>query len=92
MNQHTVTVGLENGLHLRAALIFVKLASSFASETVLRYGGKESSAKNIIQLLSLAIPNGAKVEICANGADENAAVERLNDFLSLSMEDSYERL
>jgi len=65
------------GLHARAAAKLVHLASSFACQVSVRYAGEDVDAKSILGLLLLAAPQGARLTLRCDGADEAAAVEAI---------------
>ena len=64
------------GLHARPAMVFVDLASTFASSVQVRKGDTEVDGKSIMQVMMLAAGQGSELEIMADGADaERAATE-----------------
>jgi phosphocarrier protein HPr len=64
------------GLHARPAMVFVDLASTFASSVQVRKGDTEVDGKSIMQVMMLAAGQGSELEIMADGADaERAAAE-----------------
>jgi phosphocarrier protein HPr len=78
------SVGICNqrGLHARASAKFVKLASSFEAEVTVTRDGVTVDARSIMGLLMLGAGNGCDIEIKAEGADADAAVEALADLVS----------
>ena len=72
---HTVTVGLENGLHLVPCSRLVKLANGLGCDVRLRKGSINADGKNIFDLMGLAAAFGDQLELFAsgNGADEALA-------------------
>lgn len=78
------SVGICNqrGLHARASAKFVKLASSFEAEITVTRDGTTVDARSIMGLLMLGAGNGCDIEIQAEGADADAAVEALTDLVS----------
>jgi phosphocarrier protein len=65
------------GLHARAAAKLVHLASSFSCRVSVRFAGEDVDAKSILGLLLLAAPQGARLTLLCDGADEAAAVEAI---------------
>ncbi|MGD0878227.1 MAG: HPr family phosphocarrier protein [Anaerolineales bacterium] len=68
------------GLHARPAALFVKLASEFTCEILLcnlSSAGNWVNAKSILGLLSSGVKQGDRIEIKAEGTDEDIAVEAL---------------
>ena len=74
-----VTVANKLGLHARPATIFVEIASTLGSEISVRRcdQGDPVDGKSIMQMMMLAATEGTDIEITANGADAEEAVEAL---------------
>ena len=67
-----------SGLHARPAAEFVMEAKKYASKiTIRRPEGEGVNAKSIVRLLAEGITCGTQVEIAADGADEQQAVDNL---------------
>jgi phosphocarrier protein len=77
MLSRSVTVVNSLGLHARAAARFVHAASAFACQVRVSRGPRNMDGKSIMGLLLLAAPRGSSIEICVDGADEQAALETL---------------
>ncbi len=74
----------EIGLHARPASDFVRQASRFVSEVSIRDISSSSewvNAKSILSVLKLGIENRHKIEIKAEGSDENDAIQSLTDLV-----------
>lgn len=65
------------GIHARPAARIVEASRRFAAEVVLTVGDATARAKDLLDVLSLAAPGGAEVEVEAKGADADAAVAAL---------------
>lgn len=65
------------GLHARAAARFVHTASGFASQVRVSRGGRTMDGKSILGLLLLSAGRGTRIEISADGPDEQAAIDAL---------------
>ncbi|MEW6226733.1 MAG: HPr family phosphocarrier protein [Bacillota bacterium] len=72
-----VVIRNETGLHARPAAYLVKEASRFQSEIRVGKDGQSVDAKSIISVMSLGATKGDVVEIAAEGADAEEAVEAL---------------
>lgn len=70
------------GLHARAAAKFVTLASEFASDIQVTRGARKVNGKSIMGVMMLAAGNGSRIEIMADGPDEQDAIARLEDLIS----------
>lgn len=75
------TIINKTGLHARPASDFVKEAKQFTSKIkIANLSTPEEApvnAKSIISVLSLGMAQGTDVELCAEGEDEQQAVEAL---------------
>ena len=72
----TVTVRLENGLHLVPCSKLVKLANGLSCDVRIRNGSKLADAKNIWDLMGMAA-FGDQLEVIASGDDAEAAVSQI---------------
>lgn len=77
-----VKIQLVNGLDARPVAMLVQVASKFDSRIYLLSEGKKVNAKSIMGMMSLGLDNGEELEIMADGKDERAAVDALEQFLS----------
>lgn len=75
----TIAVEISNklGLHARAAAKLTQLASRFKSDIYIARGAQRVNAKSIMGVMMLAAGLGVIVEIEANGADEDQALEQI---------------
>ena len=76
-----VVVANRLGLHARPAMSFVDLASSCASEILVRRDDQEVDGKSIMQMLMLAATKGTTLEIVATGPDADEAVRKLTELV-----------
>lgn len=81
MQQATLLIQNEVGLHARPAAQFVKLAKQFKSSVTITSKGKTVNAKSLVLLLTLSIPKDAEFELAAEGEDEQAAITALSDLV-----------
>lgn len=79
--ERTVEVQNRHGLHARPAAEFVKLASRFEAEVSVRKDDLEVNGKSIMGVLMLAAEPGAVLTLEADGADSEAAVAALAEYL-----------
>lgn len=66
------------GLHARPSAKVSQLASRFKSEVWLARGSRKINAKSIMGVMMLAAPQGASLQVSAQGVDEEEAVEALS--------------
>jgi phosphocarrier protein HPr len=72
-----VTIPNRLGLHARAAAKFVHAATRFRSRILVQRDGRTMDGKSIMGVLLLAAAHGTIINISADGADEQAAVDEL---------------
>jgi phosphocarrier protein len=78
-----VEVRIENplGLHARAAARFVHLANRFEACITVASGAARVDGKSILGLLMLAAPQGSRLRLSADGADEQDALAQLTQLV-----------
>jgi phosphocarrier protein len=85
MQEATVVVRHEVGLHARPAALFVQLATKFESDIIVAKTqddcGRAVNAKSILSLLTLGVNQGTAVRITATGQDEQEAVSALRELI-----------
>lgn len=77
-----ITIRLENGLEARPVAMLVQVASKYDSSVYLEAGEKRVNAKSIMGMMSLGLDTGEKVNVIVDGADEVAALEDIEKYLS----------
>ncbi|PHV71564.1 PTS sugar transporter subunit IIA [Sporanaerobium hydrogeniformans] len=82
MKNQTIKLELKNGLEARPAALFVQIASKYESHITVVVNEKQVNAKSIMGMMSLGTIKGEKIEIIAEGEDENEAVAALIQFLT----------
>ena len=76
-----VAVRCESGLHNRQATYFVQKANEFCSSIWVDSGSRKMNAKSLLGIMSLGIVTGATITLSADGGDEEAAVNALEELL-----------
>ena len=79
--RRTVTIVNRLGLHARAAAKLVTLASEFEADIQLVRGARQVNGKSIMGVMMLAAAQGTEIELVADGRDEEAALQRLEDLI-----------
>ena len=86
MKEREVVIGHRLGLHARAAARLVQLSSQFKSTIVLyrsdSVNSVEADARSILSILLLSAGFGARVNVRADGVDEDEAVESICEYLT----------
>jgi phosphocarrier protein len=72
-----VTIVNRLGLHARPASELVMVASRFKSEIFLARNGYEVNGKSIMGVMMLAAEQGTVLDLMAEGADAEAALDEL---------------
>lgn len=82
MIQRSMQIQLANGLEARPVAVLVQKASMFDSEIYIEAEGKKVNAKSIMGMMSLGLNMGEEVTVIAEGKDEEAAVAKLENYIS----------
>lgn len=82
MQETTLTICNQLGLHARACAALVSTASRFSSESWLTFEGKKANAKSIMNLLVLGATYGQEITLSVEGDDEQAAFEAIGDLIN----------
>jgi phosphocarrier protein HPr len=86
MKEREVVIGHRLGLHARAAARLVQLSAKFQCNIVLwrpDTGNRvEADARSILSILLLSAGCGSKVNVRADGADEDQAIESICEYLA----------
>ena len=78
MTKKQVEIVNKTGLHARPASDFVLEAKKYESKiTICRENGVPVNAKSVVRILAEGIGQGAKIEIAAEGTDEEQAAASL---------------
>lgn len=65
------------GLHARAAALLVKTAAGYGSTIRLEMDDREADAKSIMAILTMAVTQGSRLRLVADGNDAGEAVEAI---------------
>ena len=82
MTKRSITVRLEDGLDARPVALLVQEASKYESNIYFEVDDKRINAKSIMGMMSLGLCAGEELTVTAEGADEQAAVDNIEKFLS----------
>lgn len=69
------------GLHARAATKFANVGSQFSCKLKVECNGKSIDGKSIMSLMLLAASKGTVIHICADGDDEDEAMQALETLI-----------
>mgnify|MGYP003620522599 CR=1 FL=1 len=79
--RRTLAIANKRGLHARAAAKLVSLASGFASRIEIERNGQRVNGKSIMGVMMLAASRGSRIILDANGEDEEAALDALENLV-----------
>lgn len=82
MTKRSISIKLESGLEARPVALLVQEASKYDSTIYIQSGDRRVNAKSIMGMMSLGLNVGEELEVSADGADEAAAVDGIDNFLS----------
>ncbi len=82
MTTKTITVQIPTGLEARPVAVLVQIANQYSSSIYLENSTRRVNAKSIMGLMTLGLRAGEKVTIQANGADEEIAASKIEEYLS----------
>lgn len=82
MTTKSIQINLESGLDARPVALLVQEASKYESKIYIQSGDKRVNAKSIMGMMSLGLDNGEALMVSAEGTDEQAAVNGIEQFLS----------
>jgi len=81
MQEKKITIINRLGLHARAAVKLVNLASRFGSEILIRYNQREINAKSVMNVMVIGANQGAEIELIITGEDEVDAMRAIETLI-----------
>jgi len=75
------------GIHARPATALVKLTKNYKSVISIKKGEKIVKLNSLLNILSLAAKGGETIFIIAEGEDETAAMEAIDQFFNEHLKD-----
>ena len=81
MTEAELVIRNVQGLHVRAAGLFVRVAGRFKSEIFVSRDDKEVNGKSILGVIDLAAEAGSTIRVRAVGVDEEAALAALRELV-----------
>lgn len=83
MIKKSIIVLRPNGLAERPAAELVQVASKYDSKIYLERENKRVNAKSIMGMMTLELGNGDSILVSADGEDEGAAMNEMEQFLKI---------
>ena len=81
MKEFEYTITDPIGIHARRAGLLVKLLAAIKSDVKVAKGEKIVNAKSILGLMGLQAKQGEAIKFIIEGADEEEAIKKVEDFL-----------
>ena len=82
MIKKPITIQIPSGLEARPVALLVQVASQYDSRIHVEVEGKRVNAKSIMGMMTLGLETGEKIMVEADGADEEAAMNDIEKYLS----------
>ena len=80
MIKTSVVVKADPGFDGRPIALLVQEASQYASKVYIQVAEKNINAKSIMGMMSLHLGNGEELTVVADGADEEDAIQGVENF------------
>ena len=81
MKEFEYTITDPIGIHARPAGLLVKLLAAIKSDVKVAKGEKIVNAKSILGLMGIQAKQGEAIKFIIEGADEEEAIKKVEDFL-----------
>lgn len=81
MKKTSISISLEDEQMARHIALLVQKASKYESAVYIQSGEKKVNAKSIMGMMTLGMDIREELEIMADGADEDAAVEGIISYI-----------
>nr|MDK2851442.1 phosphocarrier protein HPr [Candidatus Cloacimonadota bacterium] len=79
--RRTVTVKNKLGLHARPSALMVRAATKYRSDFYIEKDGTKVNGKSIMGVMMLAAECGSKLELIADGVDEEYLISEIGDMI-----------
>ena len=85
MKRFNYTINDPLGIHARPAGLLAKEAKKFGAACTITKDGQTKKLTQLMMIMSLGVKQGDTVTITADGADEDAAIEALENFFKSTL-------
>ena len=82
MKKKSISISLEDDQMARHIALLVQKASKYESAIYIQSGEKKVNAKSIMGMMTLGMDISEELEISADGADAESAIEGITGFLA----------
>ena len=70
-----LTIVNAQGFHMRPASTFATARGKYGCDVVIKHNGADVNAKGLMNIIAACIKCGNEIEVVADGADEQAALD-----------------
>ncbi|MBR1472118.1 MAG: HPr family phosphocarrier protein [Lachnospiraceae bacterium] len=81
--EKTVKVGLKDGIDADVVSLLVQTACKYESKVYLKEGSRKVNMKSIMGMMNMVVAKGKEVTVIAEGSDAAAAVEAVEQVLTV---------
>ena len=85
MKTYEYTITDPVGIHARPAGILVKEAKNYESVIEITKDGKTAEARKLMALMGLGVKQGETVTVTVEGADEEVAAAKMEEFFKANL-------
>lgn len=85
MREFSYTIKDEIGIHARPAGLLAKAAKAYSSKITLTANGKTVEATKLMAVMGLGAKKGTEVVVQADGADEDIAIAKMEEFMNANL-------
>lgn len=82
MIKKTMTIQIQSGLEARPVALLVQVASQHECSIYVESESRKVNAKSIMGMMTLGLAPGENVTVIADGADEEEAIQSIEQYLS----------
>lgn len=85
MKEFSYIIKDEIGIHARPAGLLAKEAKAFSSKITIEANGKSADVTRLMAVMGLGVKTGTEVVIKVDGDDEEAAIAKMQEFMSANL-------
>ena len=82
MIKKSVTIQIPKAMESKPMAMLVQMANSYCSSIYLKSGKFTVNAKSIMGIMTLNLSQGEEVQVTTDGADEQEAMQNIEQYLS----------
>ncbi|MEE1227812.1 MAG: HPr family phosphocarrier protein [Lachnospiraceae bacterium] len=82
----SMQVNMPQGLDPSTVALFIQIANMYESKVYVETEDKKINAKSLMGMMSLLLRKGEKIEVMADGEDEEKAIDHIEKYLNNEMQ------